>query len=683
MTTLRDITDRDYTEEKLRQSEQRLAEAERLAHLGSWEWDLRQDRFICSDEMQRILGLDGREWSATIEALLERVTEQDRPRLRGTIESALQKSAEPGLSIACENEFSIVRPDGSVRILHCQGEILVDSYGRPERVVGVSLDITERKQVEEELRYQKALLEAQSEASIEGILVVDRAGRIAYFNRRFVQLWGIPEEVVAGRSDEVALKSVEEKLLNPQAFLARVAYLYRHPHEKSREEIQLKDGRTFERYSAPVADANGAHAGRVWYFRDITERKHAEMAQQFLSEASAQLASSIDYEVTLGRVARLAVPVLADYCAVELVDEDWRVRESTAAHADPAREESLRNRQRCYPLDPVLHHPLTDLLREGRSLLLPKTTAAGYESLATCAEHLEFLRCLHPFSVILVPLVARGRTLGLMSLAITESARRYSPADLGLAEDLARRVALAIDNAELYRAAQRAVGVRDEILAATSHELRTPLGHIKGFVSTLRQTDVDWDEATRRDFLAEIEREADRLARLVDDLLDMSRIESGGLDRSQRAPVRPVALVAGALARAPDLAAAHRLEVVVPDDLPPVEVDAAQLERVLVNLLENAAKYSPVGTPIRVSGVGVDGEVRLAVEDEGLGIPPEHLERVFERFYRITGAGLPAQPGTGLGLAISRGIVRAHGGRVWAENRPEGGARFVVALPAA
>ena len=121
----------------------------------------------------------------------------------------------------------------------------------------------------------------------------------------------------------------------------------------------------------------------------------------------------------------------------------------------------------------------------------------------------------------------------------------------------------------------------------------------------------------------------------------------------------------------------------MPDDLPPVAVDAAQLELALKNLVENAAKYSPPGTAVRMSGARVDGELRLSVEDEGPGIPPEHLERVFDKFVRLTGGGPPAQPGTGLGLAISRGIVRAHGGRIWAENRPEGGSRFVVTLPAA
>jgi K+-sensing histidine kinase KdpD len=418
--------------------------------------------------------------------------------------------------------------------------------------------------------------------------------------------------------------------------------------------------------------------------RERAARAEAEAAQWragFLAEAGALLTSSLDFEATLRGVARLVVPTLADFCAVKVPDEERGTSLALAAHVDAAKEELVRRLQSLAPA--AQPGPISEALRNGRSLLVPDYTDDLLEANAIDAERRALLRQLRPRSVIVVPLLARGRRVGVMLLGTAESGRRYGPADLDLAEDLARRVALAVDNAQLYRAAQRAVGVRDEILAATSHELRTPLGHIKGFVSTLRQPDVEWDEATRRDFLAETEREADRLARLVDDLLDMSRIESGGLDRSQRARVRPWALVAGALARVGDLAAAHRLEVAVPDDLPPVLADAAQLELVLKNLLENAAKYSSPGTRIRVSGARAGGEVRLAVEDEGLGIPPEHLERVFERFFRVTGAGLPAQPGTGLGLAISRGIVRAHGGRVWAENRPEGGARFVVALPAA
>jgi signal transduction histidine kinase len=417
---------------------------------------------------------------------------------------------------------------------------------------------------------------------------------------------------------------------------------------------------------APCAEAEAA-------------RRHAA----FLAEASALLAASLDFEATLRAVARLALPTFGDQCAVALLDEERAPILALVAHVDPARAEPLRRA----PADGLARAPApgarSDAPGGGRPRLVPDVAEALLTAGAGDAECLALARRLDIRSYMVVPLAARGLALGAMPLGIAGSGRRYGPADLALAEDLARRVALAVDNARLYRAARRAVGVRDEILAATSHELRTPLGHIKGFVSTLRQPDVEWDEPARHDFLAEIEREADRLQRLVDDLLDMARVESGGLDRSRRAPVRPRALVAGALARLGDPAAAHRLEVAVPDDLPPVAVDAPQLELVLKNLLENAAKYAPLGTAIRVSGARADGELRLVVEDEGPGIPPEYLERVFERFFRATGAGLPVQPGTGLGLAISRGIVRAHGGRVWAENRPEGGARFLVALPAA
>ncbi|HZC03882.1 MAG TPA: PAS domain-containing protein, partial [Gammaproteobacteria bacterium] len=135
---------------------------------------------------------------------------------------------------------------------------------------------TEPVRTEETLRFQKALLEAQSEASIDGILVVSTEGKMISFNRRFVQMWGIPEEVIASRSDEAALQWALDKLVDPQEFLARVAYLYEHPGEESRDEIVLKDGRTFDRYSAPVRDKDGTYYGRVWYFRDVTERKQAE-----------------------------------------------------------------------------------------------------------------------------------------------------------------------------------------------------------------------------------------------------------------------------------------------------------------------------------------------------------------------------------------------------------------------
>jgi PAS domain S-box-containing protein len=220
-----------------------------------------------------------------------------------------------------------------------------------------------------------------------------------------------------------------------------------------------------------------------------------------------------------------------------------------------------------------------------------------------------------------------------------------------------------------------------DLIGVVSHELRTPLSHIKGFASTLRQPDVAWDEPTCREFLAAIEAEADRLARLVGDLLDLCFVEGRGLDPRERVPTLPRALVEGGLARAQGLLAGRPLRVEVPAALPPVAVDAAHLERVLANLVENAAKYSPPVRPITIGGAVAEGRLELRVEDEGPGIPPEYLERVFEKFFRLPPAGAAAVPGVGLGLAICHGIVRAHGGRIWAENRRAGGARFIVSLP--
>ena len=413
-----------------------------------------------------------------------------------------------------------------------------------------------------------------------------------------------------------------------------------------------------------------------------SERQRA----QFLSEASAALSSSLDYEATLRSVARLAVPFVADWCAVDVVDEDGRVRRVAAAHVDPSREVLVWRVQQRAP-DPAWDRVgLGRILRTGRPELIVEVPGDLLEAAARDAASLELIRTLAPRSYIGVPLVARGRTLGAIFLVTAESGRRYGPDDLALAEEVGRRASQAVDHARLYAQVQQAVRVRDEFLAATSHELRTPLAHVKGFVSTLRQADVQWDEATRQDFLGEIEREADRLARLIGNLLDISRIESGGLDPSDRAPTRPRDLVAGGLQRVRGLLGQHPVTVEVPDDLPLVNVDSTQLEGVMANLVENATKYTPPGTPLRLIGRrgGDDAAVvELRVEDAGPGIPPEDLERIFDTFVRGAAVRASRVPGSGLGLAICRGLVRANGGRIWATNRPQGGAVFILHLPVA
>jgi two-component system phosphate regulon sensor histidine kinase PhoR len=221
--------------------------------------------------------------------------------------------------------------------------------------------------------------------------------------------------------------------------------------------------------------------------------------------------------------------------------------------------------------------------------------------------------------------------------------------------------------------------LKDEFISMVSHELRTPLHHIKGFATTLLQTDVEWDAATQRDFLGSINHEADRLTNLVEKILHLSRLEADGLPM-EKEWYQVVDLVDGALQRRRNLVAGRQISLRLSPDLPALFVDGREIEVVLMNLIENAVKYSDPGTPITL-GVERQGDrVVFSVADQGIGIPPEHIDRIFERFYRVEGEG-HRDAGTGLGLAICKRIVEAHGGRIWVESRPGAGSCFYFSTP--
>jgi two-component system, OmpR family, sensor histidine kinase KdpD len=224
--------------------------------------------------------------------------------------------------------------------------------------------------------------------------------------------------------------------------------------------------------------------------------------------------------------------------------------------------------------------------------------------------------------------------------------------------------------------------VKDNLLSMTAHEIRLPLSHIKCFVSSLRRSDVEWDDETRDSFLGEIECETERLEQLVEELLDASRASHAmWLEAPPRRATSAAALIEGGLDRVRNAVGQHQFEVDVPPALPDILADAPALERVLANLVHNATTYPPPGSTITVSARVRGSELELLVDDEGPGIPIAQRQRVFEHFFRLEASERSATPGTGLGLAMCRSIVIAHGGRISVGERPGGGARFTVALP--
>ncbi len=292
---------------------------------------------------------------------------------------------------------------------------------------------------------------------------------------------------------------------------------------------------------------------------------------------------------------------------------------------------------------------------------------------------------LPPDRVHLVPVRAEDRRVGVLRLAAPPGAPRFDQTDDRLLSAVAAQLGLAVERARLRQEANQAEilrrtdDLRRALLNAVSHDLRTPLASIMASASSLQQDDVVWTQDERQDFAQAIVDQAGRLNHIVGNLLDLSRIEGGSL-RPDKGWYDVGALVDEVLGRLRPLTAHHTVVVQVPDDLPAVSLDYVEIDQVLSNLIENATKYAPAATEIQVGVERVNGEVRVAVEDRGPGVPRSEVPHLFDPFYRVA-AGTPRPAGLGLGLAVAKGLVEAHGGRIWMENRPGGGARFTFTLP--
>jgi signal transduction histidine kinase len=432
----------------------------------------------------------------------------------------------------------------------------------------------------------------------------------------------------------------------------------------------------------------------------VAEREAAEAAEtadrraSFLAAASRIMASSLECETTLPAVALLAVPEQADWCAIDLLDEHGTLRRVGVAATDQRRVAATHELAARYAPCVQARYGVGKVLCSGEPELYPDVADATLVWLARDAEHLRLLRALGLRSRLSVPLVARERIIGVLSLGIIDSGRRYGPGDLAFAQEVAHRLSVAVDNARLYLEAQRqaqaaeaaraaaqaANRAKDEFLAMLGHELRNPLAAIAAGIAVL-------DRARFRDRMAQetrgiIKRQVKHLARLLDDLLDVGRLTAGKVALARQG-VDLRALVERSVA---ELSATGRLQDHVTQLQTAdawVDADPARLEQVVTNLINNAVKYTPREGTITVQVGAEDGEAVLRVADTGTGIPPELLPRVFDLFVQGQQRLDRAEGGLGIGLTLVRRLVELHGGRVEAHSAGRGrGSEFVVRLPA-
>ena len=569
-------------------------------------------------------------------------------------------------------------------------------------ILGLIRDVTARKRLEEDLEKEREFLKAVLHNVQEGIVACNAEGIPTVFNRATREFHGLPEQPIPAEqwAEHYDLYLPDGRTPMEKEDIPLVRALAGETVRDIEMVIAPKHGpaRAVLASGEAIFDSHGQKLGAVVVMHDITERRraeaeHAEFIREqatralaeaarrrfaFLAQASTLLAASLDYETTLANVARLTVPYLASWCCVDMVEDDGsicRLEVATDPEHDAARELSR------HPPRRDTAHPVAIVLETGQSEFWPEITDAMLVAAAPNPEHLAVLRSLKPRSSMAVPLRARGRVLGVMTFATAEPGRRYEPADLALAEDLARRAALAVDNARLYREAREAIRARDEFLTVAAHELKTPLTSLRGFSQlTLRQLDRDDPPDPRRvrHALQRVDEQSGRLSRLVSQLLDVSTTEDGGLTL-ERSPTDLVDLVRGVVAAAQARTGRHALTVHAPSEVL-AHVDPLRLSQVVTNLVDNAIKFSPNGGPIDIEISTRPGSTaRVAVTDRGIGIKPKDRERVLERFPRTRVGDYAA--GMGLGLWISRRIVDLHGGRIAVETPAGGGTRLVVSLP--
>ena len=416
-------------------------------------------------------------------------------------------------------------------------------------------------------------------------------------------------------------------------------------------------------------------------------RSDAEEAQRryaFLAEAGELLDASLDYEKTLQNLTRLVVPKLADWCVVHVtVEEGESVRRITTADGDPEKEKLMQELQEGVQLD-VTTPPVREVLASGWPMLYSATAGAPG---GPAREHVRLLRTLGFRSVMIVPLGAGNRTLGAITFVSEQSGRRYGQLDLNLAENLARRAALALDNARLYREAREAVRGRDELLATTSHDLKNPLTFVRGRTQMLLRSvarDGVANSESLVDGLTRIEASTTRMVQLIDQLLDAANLQAGQPLELSPGPTDLVALAREVAVEHQQTVERHRIVSRTTLKTLVGEWDAARLERVLGNLISNAVKYSPQGGEITVSVAREEDEgtgwAVLTVRDPGLGIPAQEIGRVFERFYRASNVAGRIS-GNGIGLAGARQIVEQHGGTIAVDSQEGSGSTFTVRLP--
>jgi PAS domain S-box-containing protein len=601
------------------------------------------------------------------------INEQTRQPVETPCDAVLRDGTIVGLA----NHTVLIAQDGRETPIDDSAAPIRDRDGVVFGVVLVFRDATEQRGHLE----AKERLAAIVENSQDAIISQDLDGRILTWNRGAELLFGYTSDEAVGNPIELIVP--QEMRAEHQESMQ--ALRRGEPVEYIESSRVHKDGTRLEVSSriSPLRNAEGEVVGASKLSHDISQRKRSERALQLYSDAGTVLSAVLDEASMLARLARVAVPGFADWCVVSIVEAHGRIVTVGHAHSDPEQQKVLDELLERYPLNWSSSSIDVSVLRSGQPELISDMPAAVLDAMAEDGPYRRLIDRLGPRSALSVPIVIRGKPVGVISFATASANRRYVLEDVEVAVEFSRRAAHAIENARLYQDLREAQRQKDDFLAMLAHELRNPLAAIQYANAIARLSDQPTPEAAEASHT--IDRQVKNLAHLIDDLLDVSRITRDKIQLKKEA-VDGATIVRRAVASIQPLIASrkHELQVDIADGELPLEADPTRLEQILVNLLSNAAKYTPEGGRIAIRSFAEGKQAVFEVQDNGIGIPFDALPRVFELFTQVDKSLDRSQGGLGIGLTVVRRLTEMHGGTVQVDSAGLGqGSVFTVRLPLA
>lgn len=686
---IQDITERKRTEianrvlmDQIRQERQRLDSLLSRAPAVVWEsWnepDENRGRInYVSAHVEQVLGYPAQMWADNALFWVSVVHPDDRERAQQEAWSQYE-SGTGGVS-----QFRCIAKDGRVVWIEATSAVILGESGEKLGVRGVNVDITERKRAEEALRESEERYRLVEHATNDVIWDWNLlTGELHHNNSIFTVFGYTPDTIgVDGQwwydqthpeDRERVVKGMWDVIDSGGAFWTG-EYRFRRG-DGSYASVMDR--------SYVMRNAEGKALRMIGSMVDVTEARRRESALQFLANASEVLSASLDYQTTVDSVANLAVPFLADYCSIDILQQPGSVRRLSMSHVDANKLAALSAFPDHYNVPSEGQHPLSEAFSTGMAYIQSQVTEEYVSSVAADREMLEFWRILNPHSIMSVPLRVRGSVFGAITFVSCDASRTFGARDLSLAEELARRASIAVDNTQLYYRIQRADTAKDEFLAMLGHELRNPLGAISNALELIRLRGKV-DPSLQRT-LDVVERQSNHMARLVDDLLDVSRITQGKIELHKE-PVDLASVLDQAVQANQPLmdSRGHRVTIKLPPEPVRLSADPVRVAQIISNLLSNAAKYTEPRGQISVA-VGRHGDfAEIRVKDNGVGIPPEMLSNVFDLFTQGHRSLDRPQEGLGIGLTVVKNLVTLHGGTVRARSAGlSRGSEFIVRLPA-